>query len=217
MQKHYLTLGILVIFLMIAAGWFVWTPSPKEPPVAGTPGVMPPPSSRGGRAPVSFSASPFLATHEQRATFIPDGENVAPSFHVEMEGLKERLDAAPQDTTTLIRMARLKQDGHQTEEAVDYYRRYLALHPEGRQAWLDLALGYGTLGRWPDALEAAQAMLDHFPDDPAGLYNLGAIYANTGRFAEARAAWERAAEQDRHPEMKARADDALQRLAALHP
>ena len=177
---------------------------------------MPAPASSAAPSPAA-PASPFWTTHEPSAAFTPDGRNVAPSLHVEMEALRERVATAPEDTTALLRLARLKHDGHQTDEAIDYYRRYLALRPEARQAWLDLAQCYGEQARWADALEATRQMLDRFPDDPAALYNLGAIHANTGRPDEARAAWQRVTRQDRDPAMKTKAEAALQRLASMQP
>lgn len=216
MKSSYLTPGLLVLVLLIALGWFIAAPASQDGPVvspqasASTPAAV---SSQ--RRPVR--SSPFLASHEQAPAFTPDGENVAPSFHVEMEMLNKRLDASPQDTTALLRMARLKQDGHETEEAIAYYRRYLALRPGARQAWLDLTQCLGTLAQWDEALEATQTLLDRFPDDPAALYNLGAIYANTSRFDEARATWQRVTRQDADEQMKTMAEGALQRLPAAHP
>jgi len=219
MRTPYLTPGLLGLFLLIALGWFFWKPSLREASVAVT--GRAPAQAEGtatGNPPIAFGTSPFLTTHEQSTAFVPDGDNIAPSFHVEMEALKKRLAETPRDTTALIRLARLKQDGHQIEEAVTLYRRYLDLHPAGRQAWLDLTRCYGELERWPEALVATQSLLRQYPDDPSALYNLGAIYANTGRSGEARTTWERVAGQDGHPTMKTMAQEALRRLATMqHP
>lgn len=221
MKKHYLTPILLLLFVVIAVGWFIGSTGPEAAieHAVGSGGTQAPPinTTSRSRSARPLGSSGLLATHEPQVAFTPDGENVTPSFHVEMEALKEGLDVTPEDTTALIRMARLKQDGHQTEEAISYYKRYLDLRPEGRQAWLDLARGYGEMQRWPEALEATQAMLRHFPDDPAGLYNLGAIYANTSRTDKARTAWERVVNQDRDAEMKAKAEGALKRLSSTHP
>ncbi len=219
MLKSYLTPGLLALFLLGAVAWFVWKPSSDSSPQAvvedanphaGAPAV-------GGGGPLVSGRSPFLTTHEPSAAFTPDADNIAPSFHVALEALRRNLEKAPQDTTLLLRMARLMQDGHKTEEAAAYYRRYLALHPQGRQAWLDLAQCYGALERWDEALATTQDLLQRFPDDPAGLYNLGAVYANTGRIEEARAAWQRVVAQARNPEMKTMAQSALKRLTTLYP
>ena len=221
MKKHYLTPLVLVLFMVIALGWFIGSSTSDEvvesqdAPVA-TPGSAVSPSGRSAGA-HPLGSTGLLAAHEPQVAFTPDGKNVTPSFHVEMEALKESLEETPADTTALLRMARLKQDGHQTEEAIAYYERYLDLRPEGRQAWLDLARSYGQMARWAEALTATQALLRHFPEDPAGLYNLGAIHANMGNSVEARTAWERVVGQDRDVEMRAMAEGALKRLSSMHP
>ncbi|HMB92087.1 MAG TPA: tetratricopeptide repeat protein [Rhodothermales bacterium] len=223
LQSPYGTPVILALFLVGAVAVFFWQGSDEatpDTPVAATtsPHTEASPSTTAQAArPASRSNSPFLTTHEQSTAFTPDGENLAPSFHVEMEALRQRLDASPQDTTALIRMAQLLHDGHKTEEAITYYQRYLDLHPQGQQAWLDLARSYGELGQWEAALTATEDMLEQFPDNPAALYNLGAIYANTSRLADARTTWERVATQSKDSAMKTKAEVALKRLDTMHP
>lgn len=219
MRTSYLVPTLLLFFLVTAAGWFVGT-APQRPAAtdsgevarasrtAGSPRGMG--MSRAGR-------SPFLVAHEQGTAFVPSGDNLAPGFHVEMEAIRQRLDAAPQDTSLLLRMAHLKHDGHQLEEAVAYYERYVDLRPDGRAPWLDLARCLGELGRWDEALTATETLLERFPGDPAGLYNQGAIFANLGRLDEARTVWQDVSKQDANPEMQALAADALDRLDAMHP
>lgn len=210
----YLIPGLLALFVVAVGAWFVLRAGPDE---ATAPAAAPAPAAGAVPRAPGLPKNPFLTTHEPAPTFLPDGGNVAPSFHVEMEDLKRRLAEAPEDTAALLRMARLSQDGHQSEEAVGYYRRYLALHPEGRQAWLDLAQTLGQLQQWDAAREATEAMLRQFPNDPAALYNLGAVHANAGRLGEARATWQRVAAQTQDPAMKTMAETALQRLDSMHP
>jgi len=111
----------------------------------------------------------------------------------------------------MLKLARLLQDGHQTEQAVIEYRRYLRLVPGSREGWLDLAKAYGVLRNWPDALSATDSLLVHFPDDPSGLYNRGAVLANLGRMAEAREMWRKVEQQDVDPQMKKMAELAISR------
>jgi tetratricopeptide (TPR) repeat protein len=117
--------------------------------------------------------------------------NVSAGFHARLESLKLHLAAAPNDTALLIGTARLLDDAHQPGEAITYYERYLAVDPESRQVWLDVANAYAALGRWEKALKATESVLKIKPDDLAAMYNLGAIYANMGSYEEARSWWER--------------------------
>ena len=215
MQNKYLLPGIVLTFLLLAVIWFVQQPAESERTTTRSTSIGSLPAQRTQAQPLG--ENPFLPTHEQRAAFVPDGENLAPTFHAEMETLNQRLASAPNDTTALLRMARLKQDGHSTEEAVVYYQRYLELHPGTRSVWLDLAQNLGALQRWEAALAATEKMLIHFPDDPGGLYNLGAIHANQGRMKEAREVWERAAAQDEDTRIRSMAENALRRIGAGHP
>lgn len=222
LQSPYGTPAILAIFLIGAIAVFLWQGSDEavpEPSVATatSPHTEAMPSATQAARSAPKGNSPFLTTHEQSTAFTPDGDNLAPSFHVEMEALRRTLDASPEDTTALIRMARLLHDGHKTEAAITYYQRYLDLHPQGQQAWLDLARSYGELEQWDAALTATQDMLTHFPDNAAALYNLGAIYANTSRLQDARTTWQRVAAQSQDPAMKTKAEVALKRLDTMHP
>jgi tetratricopeptide (TPR) repeat protein len=120
----------------------------------------------------------------------PSADNVAPTVHARLMGLKEQLKTAPEDTTVLLELARLEQDAHQHAAAAEHYERFLALSPRNHQVWLDLANVYAGQGAWDDARDASERMLEHYPEDPSAMYNLGAIAANRGAPDEARRWWE---------------------------
>jgi len=168
----------------------------------------PPARSHPGSRPGSL----LLPSHESKSKSLPDADDVDPSFHVGLEQLRKRVADDSTDASSVLKLARLLQDAHQTEEAITEYRRYLRLTPGSREAWLDLAKTYGSLGNWTEALTASDSLLAHFPDDPSGLYNKGAVLANLGRAAEARAAWLKVEQQDDDPQMKKMAELGLSRL-----
>lgn len=122
---------------------------------------------------------------------VPNKDNVSVEFRGQLESLKLRLAATPDDTVVLVQMARLFDDAHQPGAAIPYYERYLTINPGDRQVWLDLAGAYGAMGRWGDALETTRSALRMKPDDVVAMYNLGAIHANMGSYAEARGWWEK--------------------------
>lgn len=119
----------------------------------------------------------------------PSADNVAPTVHARLMGLKEQLETAPEDTTVLLDLARLEQDAHQHAAAAEHYERFLTLSPRNHQVWLDLANVHAGRGAWADARDASERMLAHYPDDPSAMYNLGAIAANQGSLDEARRWW----------------------------
>jgi predicted Zn-dependent protease len=189
------TLYVLAGFVLFAAIWF----GLKRGSVADAI-PAPPTNPKPAHAETAVEA------------FQPDRNNVDPSTHSQIETLRLRLAESPDDTTHLLQFARLLQDAHQPEEAARHYRHYLALRPNNRQAWLDLTQTYGERGRWDDALEAVDAMLARYPDDPSGLYNRGAILANTSRFEDARAVWTKVAGQIDDPGVAAMARQSLNKL-----
>lgn len=163
----------------------------------------------------SFAASAYVASGGAGGAVseTPGKDNVSHTYRAEVARLEQRLEAAPDDTTARVELARLKQGAHRLDEAVGHYARYLALHPANRQAWLDLAAGYGGLERWAEAEQAMHALLERWPADPAALYNLGAICANQGKTDEARAWWEKARDQQADTALADQAASALIRLA----
>jgi tetratricopeptide (TPR) repeat protein len=138
---------------------------------------------------------------------------VSGEFRHEMAVLEDRLGKDPADPEALLRSAVLLQDAHQPAEAAERYRRLLVVDPANRQAWLDLANVSVEAGDTAGALAATEGLLAEFPDDPEGLWNLGAIQANRGRIEEARAAWRRASEQTADPAIAGRAAGALEQIA----
>ncbi len=156
-----------------------------------------------------------MATSMSPADTIPDADNVSSQYHAQVEGLEKRLKSVPNDTTHLIRLARLYQDGHQEDKAIPHYQHYLKLHPKNHQAWLDLATCYGKQNNWQNALSVTEGLLKAYPDDAFGRYNLGAIHANMGQFQAAKKIWEQLKNLKNDPHVVAMAKQSLQQLAQM--
>ncbi len=124
----------------------------------------------------------------------PSAENVSHDYRRRVAELQGRIETAPDDTLALRELAGMQFDAHSMEAAAALYERYLVLVPGARQAWLDLATAQASLERWNDAEQTMLRMLDLFPDDPAGTWNLGAVLANQGRPEEAATWWHRTME-----------------------
>lgn len=143
---------------------------------------------------------------------VPDAQNVSADYHAQVEGLKKRLKSVPDDTTHLIRLAELYQNGHQPKKAIPPYEHYLKLHPHNRQAWLDLATCYSNQKDWQNALVATEGLLKAYPNDAFGRYNLGAIHANMGQFQAAREIWTKLTGLNDNPHVVAMAKQSLEKL-----
>ncbi|MBX2820190.1 MAG: tetratricopeptide repeat protein [Rhodothermaceae bacterium] len=149
------------------------------------------------------------------ADFSPSALNVTRSTTKQLDALRMRVVESPEDTMHVVRLARMLQNAHQPNEASKYFKHYLALRPENRQAWLDLAQNLAELKRWEEAQKAMESMLTHFPDDPSGLYNLGAIYANQARIEEARQIWTQVATQSSDLSVAEMAASSIDRLKSF--
>ncbi|MGD8427590.1 MAG: tetratricopeptide repeat protein [Balneolaceae bacterium] len=142
---------------------------------------------------------------------VPGAENVSGQYKDQVKQLEAYLSDNPEDTTHLLRLARLYQDGHKPESAIAYYEQLLKINPNDHQSWLDLTNCYAATGNWKKAKRTAIAMLNNFPGDEEGQYNLGAIHANTGNTEAARKLWLQLT-QSEHKEIANLAKESLQKL-----
>ncbi len=195
--KQYQIVFLLAGFTLFVIAWF-WINS-------------------SGSAASNWTPNPaYSEPHAQAESpeFEPDGANVSPTTHNQLESLRLRVVNTPDDTTHIFRLARLLQDAHQPEEAARNYKHYLALHPENYQAWLDMTQSLGQAKLWKEALDAVNEMLTKYPDDPSALYNLGAVYANLGQKDEAIQTWQKIIQTDLDDEVAFLAKSAIDRLGA---
>lgn len=197
--KKYPVLFLIAGFIAFVVIWFVVsTPEVEE-------GAWTPNPAHAGVAPANSSETDFE----------PDGTNVNPNTHSQLESLRKRVVEAPEDTTHIFRLARLLQDSHKPDEAARYYRHYLALHPDNYQAWLDMTQSLGQAQQWSEALQAVEDMLERYPDDASALYNKGAIFANLSRYDEAETVLQVVIEQNKSPEVTALAEMMVKKLSTL--
>jgi len=143
----------------------------------------------------------------------PNKNNVSHDYRVRVARLRDQLEASPEDTTALLSFASLQLDAHEISEAAAAYERYLALNPGNRQAWLDLTNCYAQIKEWHNAEKTIRRMLGRHPDDPAAMYNLGAVYANQGRTDDAISWWKKTRDQQIDIQLSDKATAALAQLA----
>jgi tetratricopeptide (TPR) repeat protein len=170
--------------------------------------------------PPSTTGSPgtvLAETTEVRSATTPNAGNVGHAFRSEVAALEERLDAAPDDTVALARLGSLLQMAHQPAEAIPYLERYTAIDQTSREVGFQLAMAYGALGEWGEALEASMAILASSPNDPEIMYNIGAIHANQGNYDDARRWWERVRDQKIDSALAETVTASLRRLPTIRP
>lgn len=176
--------------------------------------------TKGNNASVSPPTSWTNAEQDSDAAGIsvteePSADNVSTSYFDKVEQLENYLSNNPEDTTHILRLARLYQEGHQAEKASVWYEKYLTLVPTDIQSLLDLANTYGEAGNWDGALEVTDRLLKIEPNNGKALYNKAAIHANMGQFDEAKSAWELIVTNNDDDELVRLSNQALDKLSNM--
>lgn len=96
------------------------------------------------------------------------------------------LDKNPSDFKSLVNLGNLAfDDGRRFLEAVDYYRRALAIQPTDASVRTDLGVALLGLGRRREAIQAFQQAIVDQPDHALAHYDLGVSLAQQGDVAPA--------------------------------
>lgn len=101
---------------------------------------------------------------------------------------------AEQAETWFARASEWDSDPAQWEDAIDAYRRVVAIDPSYAAAWNNLGLLLHRMGRLDEALEAYRAALEQDPRCCEAAYNLGSLHEDQGAVDEAIAEYRRALE-----------------------
>lgn len=93
----------------------------------------------------------------------------------------DRLDNNPSDFDSLVNLGNLVfDDGRRFLEAVDYYRRALAIEPHDADVRTDMGIALLGLGRRHEAIQAFQQAIIDQPDHALAHYDLGVALAQQG-------------------------------------
>ena len=79
----------------------------------------------------------------------------------------------PTDYDALVKLGDLYYDGQQFPNAIQYYERALAIHPENPDVRTDLGTAYWYTGNADKALAEMETSLKYKPGHPQTLFNLG--------------------------------------------
>lgn len=161
----------------------------------------------GGTSPSAMSTGPAPVTE-------PSADNVSTTYFQQVNDLENFLAQNPEDTTHILRLARMYAAGHQPQKAVDWLERYMAIAPDDVQVLLDLANLHGQAAQWEKALAVTDKLLQIDPGHPKARYNKGAIMANLGNIEEAGEIWSLLARDDRDPTIASQASQSLERLTS---
>ncbi len=119
----------------------------------------------------------------------PNKNNVSKGFVHEMEMLEKHIAKAPDDTASIKRYGELLFASHKHFQAIDYYKRILRVDKKRKDILLDLTFAYYKLKDFNKAEFYTKQLLNYYPDNLAGQYNLGAIFASKGEKVKASKIW----------------------------
>ncbi len=119
----------------------------------------------------------------------PSKDNVSKTVQEKIGHLKDVVAKNPADSRTAFELARLLQDGHNTQEAIQYYEIGLKADARDNGARIDYSLCLYQLGREEDALKQNRIVLRSDGVNAQALFNIGAIHANRGVSDSAKYYW----------------------------
>lgn len=79
----------------------------------------------------------------------------------------------PNDYDSLVKLGNVYYDGQQFQNAIQYYERAVAIHPENVDVRTDMGTAYWYTGNPDKAIAAMETSLKYRPGHPQTLFNLG--------------------------------------------
>jgi Flp pilus assembly protein TadD len=162
-QLRFLASGILFGFLV----GYIIAYAVHEPRVKQTAAPVPAAGNLGMGSVVGPAPSAGAAP--------PDSEAMMERVMEEVAALKAALEEDPADLPALVRLANLNHDSGKFADAVDLYKRALAIRPDDVNIRTDMAICLRELGRIDEALAEFRTSLSHDPGHWQTWLNLGIV------------------------------------------
>jgi cytochrome c-type biogenesis protein CcmH/NrfG len=126
-----------------------------------------------GSASATAQAAPATTT-QQGSTAQPQPDpKVQAALAQAAAPLLEAVNKDPKDFDSLVKLADLYYDGQQFPNAIQYYERALAIHPDNPDVRTDMGTAYWYTGNAEKALAAMEISPKYRPGHPQTLFNLG--------------------------------------------
>ena len=103
------------------------------------------------------------------------GEQMMARVFEEINALKAAIEKDPKDVKALLRLANMYHDSRKFDQAVDFYKRALAITPEDVDARTDMGICLYEMGRADEAIAAFRTSLQHGPKHWQTWLNLGIV------------------------------------------
>ncbi len=142
----------------------------------------------------------------------PSKANVLETVKQRMKKLEEEIRNNPEDTVRIREYANFLLAAHKPDKALKYYKMILAKNPNRIDILLSVTSIYFNKGDYKNAEETTRKILKEDKNNLEGKYNLGVIYAVTGRKEEASKIWNGIIEKHPGTNVAGMAKSALAKL-----
>jgi tetratricopeptide (TPR) repeat protein len=110
---------------------------------------------------------------------------VSPTLVQDIEQLRKIVDADSTNSGAILRLANLLHDGKFMDQAIIYYKKYLALNEKDPDARVDLGICYYERGDKDDAIAEMKKAITYAPKHQLAYFNLGIVNLSSGNLEEA--------------------------------
>jgi tetratricopeptide (TPR) repeat protein len=123
----------------------------------------------------------------QKPPFVISGATAEQSHYA--DSLSKVLGRDSLDLAANVGLGNVLYDSGHFDEAVRYYRRALAVHPDLPDVRVDMAVSLHQSGHTPEAIAELQQVIAAHPEHGIARLDLGIILESVGRLADAEAAY----------------------------
>ncbi|MDE3058109.1 MAG: tetratricopeptide repeat protein [Bacteroidota bacterium] len=106
--------------------------------------------------------------------------SLSPTMLADIESLQKSVDANPDDTQSMLRLANMLQDAQFYPRAIEMYKKYLAKKPDDPNARVDMGICYLESGDAPTAKKEMETALKYDPKHQMAMFNLGIVSLKMG-------------------------------------
>ena len=161
---------------------------------------------------VGLAGLGWVGMNRKKAASTTETPVAPPNAAHERSALEEQLKKKPDHGPVLMRLAELEMEQDRPAEARKRLERLVEVEPGNVDALLELGRACYAAGDTTCALERTAEILKQQPNHPDALYNMGALHANQGHFAEARRYWGQAVKAAPETDGGRKSAAALKRL-----
>jgi len=128
---------------------------------------------RGSASPAASTSTTARQGSEARQQAPASAAEVQAALAQAAAPLLDAVNKNPNDYDSLVKLGNVFYDGQQYPNAIQYYERALAIHPENPDVRTDMGTAYWYTGNADKAIAAMQTSLKYRPGHPQTLFNLG--------------------------------------------